>query len=302
MRNRCFVALGVALVVGFMIAGAQARPPGDGSGKRGGGPRVGGARPGNVRPGNIGAPQPGPRNLGGKLQSPAGGKRAGNRANVNFQNKVSRLKTNFTPAKHPFTPAWYANHPRAWRFPHPHADVWAAATIGVAAAWLGIDAASGDAADGDTVYTGETGQGGEADENDQAAETESDEQTNADDGLGASGGGDYLPLGVFALAPKSEQDASAVVQLAVDKQGNLRGNYYDVLTGQGQAVVGTLDKKTQRATFAVSPKGNVSFETTLEGLTQPTGSVTLRFQNGETRQWTLARFDNPAPPAPTTKR
>ena len=144
------------------------------------------------------------------------------------------------------------------------------------------------------MYTSETDQGSAADENLQAAEVLSDEQPKADDGFAASDGGQYLPLGVFALAPQSEKDATALVQLAVDKQGNLRGNYYDVLSGQDQTVDGNVDKKTQRATFKVSPNGNVSFETTLANLTRATGSVTLRFENGQTRSWTLSRLDNPA--------
>jgi hypothetical protein len=267
MRNRCFVALAVALVVGFTIAEAQARP---GGGGRRVAPRAGGARPGNVRPGNI-APdgqlgQRGISNLGDKLQSADRQNLAGNQAGGNFQNKVSKLRTNFTPANQPFTPAWYAAHPRAWQYTHPHADAWAVATFGAAATWLGVGAAGG------TVYTSET--------------------TDATD---SSEAGEFLPLGVFALAPKSERDASALVQLAVNKQGDLRGNYYDVLTGQDQTVAGTVDKATQRAKFQVSPGGKVAFETTLASLTRPTGWVTLRFQDGKTRQWMLARFDEPAP-------
>jgi len=260
MRNHGFVALGVALVVGFAIAEAQARP--GGGGRRGGGQRASGVRSGNVRPGNIGTLQQGTRNLGSKLQSATPGNLADRLGNGNVQNKVSQLKTNFTPANQPFTPAWYANHPRAWRYTHPNADVWAVATLGIATGWLGVGRAGG------TVYTSET-----------AATDET---------------GDYLPLGVFALAPKSEKDASALVELALDQQGNLRGNYYDVLSGADQTVSGAVDKATQRATFAVTPGGKVSFETTLANLTQPTGWVTLRFANGTTRQWTLARFDDPA--------
>ncbi|MEX0676226.1 MAG: hypothetical protein WD063_04085 [Pirellulales bacterium] len=272
MRNRYFLALAVALVVGLVVQDAQARPGGKGPGRPGGGARPGGLRSGPIRPGGqIG--QQGFGNLGGKLQPLGGGNVAGNLKNGNFQNKVSQLKTNFTSANQPFTPAWYADHPRAWQYTHPHADAWAVATFGAAATWLGLTAASGG-----TVYTAET-------EGDQAQDDENAVDTSA---------GDFLPLGVFALAPKSEKDASALVQLAVNKQGELRGNYYDVVTGKDQAVAGKLDKQTQRATFKVFSGGSVSFETTLASLTQSTGSVKLVFDNGPSRQWTLARFDSPA--------
>jgi hypothetical protein len=269
MRNHCLVAVGVALVMGFTIAEAGARPGGRRVAPRAGGTRSGNVRPGNITPdGQLG--QGGIRNLGDKLQSTDPQKLTGNQAGGNFQNKVSQLKTNFTPANQPFTPAWYAGHPRAWQYTHPHADAWAVATFGVAAGWLGLGAAGG------TVYTSET--------------------------VDSDAAGDFLPLGVFAMAPKSERDASALVQLALNQQGDLRGNYYDVLTGQDQVVAGTVDKTTRRATFQVGPGGKVAFETTLASLTRPTGSVTLRFQDGRTRQWTLARFDDPAPSTPDTKR
>jgi hypothetical protein len=280
MRNRGFMALGVAVLVSVLAFDVEARP---------GGGRRGGARPGGGRIGNIGgagnvrAGQIG-QNIGGKLQSLSGNV-AGNLKNGNLQNKASQLKTNFAANNQPFSASWYANHPNAWRYTHPHADAWAIATLGTAAAWLGI-AATSDAypAVTENVYTSD-----EAD-NEQSTDepaNENPQQQNADQ----QNAGDFLPLGVFAIAPRSEKDASALVQLAVDKQGQLRGNYYDVLTGRDQPISGTLDKKTQRATFQAGG-GDVTFETTLANLTARSGSVTLRFQNGQTRQWTLARFED----------
>jgi hypothetical protein len=267
MRNCRFLAVAVALVVGLAMQETQARP--GGGGRRSVGPNVGGAGGGNARPGNV-APggkvgQQNLSNLGSKLQGTVkSGNVAGNLKNGSFQNKVSQLKTNFTPTTQPFTPAWYANHPAAWQYTHPHADAWAVASFSAAATWLGVTAATtGGYVTDDTVYT--------SDEAGQEA---------------------FLPLGVFALAPQNEKEASALVQLAVNKQGELRGNYYDVLTAQDQTVAGTVDKQSQRATFKVSPGGNVSFETSLANLTQASGWITLRFANGQSRQWTLARFED----------
>lgn len=257
MRNRRFLTLTVALVVGLAMQEAQARP--GGGGRRGPAPNVGGARDGNARPGNIApAGKAGQQSLGSKLQ--------GTVKSGNFQNKVSQLKTNFTPTTQPFTPSWYANHPAAWQYTHPHADAWAVAGFGTAATWLGLRAATNGG-----YVTDET-----------TSDTEGDD-TSVDE---------FLPLGVFALAPQNEKDASALVQLAVNKQGELHGNYYDVLTAQDQTVAGKVDKQSQRATFKVSPGGNVSFETSLANLTQTSGWITLRFANGQSRQWTLARFDD----------
>jgi len=269
MRNRLLVALAFVLSVGLAIAEAQARGGGKGPGRIGGGPAgSGGARGANIGPGK--SIQPGSRNLSGKVQSLGSGNSQGNaksNAKNTAQNKVSQLKTNFTAKNQPFTPAWYANHPRAWQYMHPHADAWTVASLGAVGAWLGWTAG-----DGGTVYT-----------------------SDADDDEGqADVAGDFLPLGVFGLAPQNEKDASALVQLALNKQGQLFGNYFDVLTGKDQTVSGKVDKKTQRAAFTVGSGGGVWFETPLANLTQAKGAVTLTFSNGQTRQWTLARFDDQA--------
>jgi hypothetical protein len=268
MRKCFLVALGVTLVASALAVDADARP----GGKRAGGARVGGAGPGNVRSGSVRpggqVGQQGAGNSGGKLESLAGTNGAASATSGNLQNKASQLKTNFTTANQPFTPAWYANHPQAWRYRYPHADAWAVARFGTAAAWLGLAAT-------DNVYTSEETTAEDASDDGQA-----DEQ------------GEFLPLGVFALAPPSEKNASVLVELAVSKEGEVRGNYYDVLSGQEQPIQGRLDKQTQKATFTAGSGGKVTFETTLASLTKPTGSVTLRFENGQTRKWALARFDD----------
>jgi hypothetical protein len=100
----------------------------------------------------------------------------------------------------------------------------------------------------------------------------------------------FLPLGVFTLAPKGQEQASALVQLALGHDGKLRGTYYDLLSDQDHSVTGAVDKKTQRAAFRFGPQGKVVFETSLANLTQDSGSVAVHYENGETRGWTLARY------------
>ncbi len=280
MRNRCLVALAVVLIAALAIEEAQARP----RGRRGGTANGAAAPAGNVRQNGVlrqnGQLRQGIRNLGGKLGDAVqsgkfndainsvlgGGAKMPQTAGTHYQAGASQLKTNFTAANRPFTASWYAGHPQAWRYTHPHADAWAVASFATAAAWLGGGAYV------DETYT-------------------SDESTDGTTADAATTDGDYLSLGVFGLAPRNAEDASALVQLAVDKQGQLEGNYYDVLTGQDQVVTGSIDQQTQLATFKVTPGGKVTYETTLVSLTQPTGQVTLRFDNGQTQNWIMARFD-----------
>ncbi len=184
-----------------------------------------------------------------------------------------QLKAELSSGNRPFTPAWYADHPKAWHYTHPHADAWAVASIGTVSAWLGIAvAAPASTALGDNVFT-------------------SDSVTPPPVEIPAAG--DYLSLGVFALGPAGARDPSALLQLAVSKQGELHGNYYDVVTGQELPLSGKLDKQTQLATFKADALSSAEFEVSLVSLTRPEGSARLRFDNGQTQDWTLARFGLP---------
>lgn len=100
----------------------------------------------------------------------------------------------------------------------------------------------------------------------------------------------FLPLGVFSIAPEGQDEASALVQLAVSKAGQVRGTYYDLLTDHDQPIRGAVNKKTQQVAFTFGENGKVTFETSLANLTQPTGSVAAHFENGRTTSYTLARY------------
>ncbi len=215
------------------------------------------------------------------------GEQSGTRANSvqtgkqTYENKTSQLKTNFTDQNRPFTSNWYGNHPNAWQYSHPHADAWAVAGLGGAAGWLGLGGVGAA-----NVYTG-----GTSTSSDDGQTTDDAQSQNA-----ATTDGDQLTLGVFAIAPATQNEATALVQLSANKQGQLSGTYFDVLTEQEQPISGTIDKQG-KALFRAGQKGSVAFETTLADLTQSTGTLKLLFDNGQTREWTLARFDQERRPA-----
>ena len=294
MRQYLFSTVAVVLVGGSLLSNAEAQV-----GRRLGGrlrnppapaaPSVPDVQPAQPRP--SGQFRERVQNLGGKLQSAvdsgaldgltgkdgsplSGALPAGATPNLATN---SHLKAALPAGEQPFTPGWYAAHPTAWQYTHPHADAWAVATIGTVAVWLGIPAPlPADAASGDNVFTSQS----------VAPPAEVPEV------------GDYLPLGVFALGPHGAHDASALVQLAVSKSGELRGTYYDVVTGQEQPLSGQFDKQTQLATFKLAAPDSAEFEISLVSLTRPEGNARLRFADGQTRDWSLARFE---PPAATAK-
>lgn len=227
----------------------------------------------------------------------------------------------------PFTHGWYGHHHGAWGG-WGWGNAWAPAAFGTAAAWLGLSAADsviGGYQPVETVTTADTSdKGDQSDEGDQDApannETEQDaDQPAADEAqpqqfapstqaaeLIKSGVTDppkdakLLPLGVYSLAPKGQHEASAMLQLSVSKDGVLRGSYYDLLSNQAHPVQGAVDKKTQRVAWTVGSNGKVLFETSLANLTQETGPLSVHYENGQSRQWTVARYEGAADEAADT--
>jgi hypothetical protein len=318
MKKNFCIAVAFCTVVAFAISETQARP-GGGRGGRAAGGRPGGNRPNISRAGdgpidrgsNLGGAQLEnltPKNLNGGQFGNAGSGAASQKfqaatAQSRFgaaQNKASQLQANFTSRNEPFTPAWYADHPNAWQTTHPHADAWAVATIGTAAAWLGWGGYG--YADDSTVYTSESEEA-TTDESADDSTTETSQQaaqpeTATAEELVARGSADvpedaeFMPLGVFALAPENQKDAAAVMQLSLSKDGILRGTYCDLLTDQGQTVMGAVDKASKLVAWKLSSEGRVIFESTLGDLTQATGGVRATMPGGDIRQFVLARYDN----------
>lgn len=103
---------------------------------------------------------------------------------------------------------------------------------------------------------------------------------------------DWLPLGVFALVRDEDQHAQLTLQLAVNKQGILRGNYNDVVIDHVLPVHGAVDKETQRAAWTVDNNKNFFMEAGLSNLT--TGEApTLIHKSGRTERWLLVRLSQP---------
>jgi hypothetical protein len=177
------------------------------------------------------------------------------------------------------------------------------ASLGTAAAWLGAGAYPVYAEEDTTVQTSDDetaddtqSQSTEASAGEESSEESSDTLTPAE--LAARGNVDlpsdteFLPLGVFALGPAHQEDASAVAQLSVSKDGILRGSYADLITDQGQTIYGAVDKPSGRVAWTVGRDGKAVFATTLASLTSSSGPAVLNLPNGSTRDWTLARYED----------
>jgi hypothetical protein len=192
---------------------------------------------------------------------------------------------------------WYGRYPGAWLATGWAAGAaWNACTWDSAADYCGYDTAQPVYYDygnnvtyqDNDVYVNGQDVGTSQQYYDQAsslASTGADAQAPAD--------GDWLPLGVFALTKQDQTKSDVSIQLAVNKQGILRGNYTDTVTNQTQTVHGSVDKSTQRVAFTVGDNKTTVIETGLYNLTKDESPALLHFGKDRTEQWLLVRLKNP---------
>src|SRR5205085_1558719 len=83
---------------------------------------------------------------------------------------------------------------------------------------------------------------------------------------------EWQPLGVFALVRGEEETSDKVFQLAVNKQGVIRGNYYDAFADSTLPVYGSVDREVQRAAWVFG----ASWPTTVGPPPLPPGRATTR--------------------------
>lgn len=105
----------------------------------------------------------------------------------------------------------------------------------------------------------------------------------------------WQALGVFSLAQKGQTQSSMLFQLAINKDGIVRGNYMNQLTNETDQVYGSLDKQTQRISFTIGQNNSNStvFDTTLSDLTKDDAPVLVHYGPSNTQAMMLVRL--PAP-------
>jgi hypothetical protein len=196
-----------------------------------------------------------------------------------------------------FTPLWYRRHPAAWRPVR-----WRTASIWVAPPWPVVarlcavsgppvphDFGSTIVIEGADVYLDGTRVTSAIEYAEQAlAIADAGRQVRLDEEE------EWQPLGVFGLIQGDEQEPRAVLQLAVNKDGILRGNYYDALADNSLPVFGAVDRETQRAAWSVGAKKTVVIEAGLPNLTQRETTALVHHGATRTRQMMLVRVEPPS--------
>jgi len=103
----------------------------------------------------------------------------------------------------------------------------------------------------------------------------------------------WLTLGVFAMTQGEHADGNQLLQLAVNKSGVIRGNYYKALTDATHPVYGSVDSESQRAAWTIGARKDPTFETGVANLTRPQTTMLVHFGPSSTQQWTLVRIALP---------
>ncbi len=192
---------------------------------------------------------------------------------------------------------WYAQYPGAWVAAGLTANaIWNAATWGTTSAYCGyseqppiyydygtsvVYADSNVYINGDSAGTAEEYYAQAA----ELAKTGAEAQAPAE--------GDWLPLGVFAFTNTETPSSDITIQLAISKEGIIRGNYTDTATKRNQVVQGSMDKQTQRVAFTVGDNKTNIIETGIYNLTKDEAPCLIHFGNERTEQWLLVRLQPP---------
>jgi uncharacterized protein (TIGR03000 family) len=199
-----------------------------------------------------------------------------------------------------FGPGWWGAHPLAWRpAVWGPAVAWSWVTWPTLVSWLGWSAPPVYYNYGDniTYQDNEVYSEGQpvatADQYYQQAATLADTEPKPE-----PADTEWKPLGVFSLVQGDQSDTSAVFQLAVNKAGQIRGNYFNVLTDTNLQVHGAVDPKTQRAAWTVGDNKTTVYDSGLFNLTKEQTPVLIHFGKDRTQEWLLVRMkDKDAKPA-----
>jgi hypothetical protein len=216
---------------------------------------------------------------------------------------------------HAFTPQWWKDHPRAahayWDSHHNgwhywwRPATWAAVTGFIAGASVAgggygepIYYDYGDTVyyEGNDVYVGGQKTASAEEYYQQANNIASSPSAPAPDPADTDQqSAEWLPLGVFALSQGNAAHSNMVLQLALNKNGEIAGTFYNTTIDVARPVKGMVDKKSQRAAWAFADGKNtdVIMETGLYNLTQDQTDALVHFGKDKTQQWLMVRLNEP---------
>jgi hypothetical protein len=202
---------------------------------------------------------------------------------------------------HPsFAQGWSGNQPLAWTPNGWDAAAWGTAAL-AGAAWPAVDSWLGWGSTQSYPYDyGQyiTYQGNDVYYGSQPAGT-TEQYYNEASSLADNGAAPppndskWMPLGIFGLLEGNKKTPSITFELAVDKQGVIRGNALIEAFGVTVPVQGAIQRKTQRVCWTVGTNKTTVYDTGLYSLTLHEAPVLVHSGSKSTRQELLVRFKKP---------
>jgi len=107
---------------------------------------------------------------------------------------------------------------------------------------------------------------------------------------------EWMPFGVFALTSNEKNSATPnmYLQLAVNKDGVISGNYINNTTQSVEPIEGRVDPTSQIAVWRVKASHPTpSMETGIVNLTQDETSLLVHFPDGTTQTWLMVHLKQP---------
>ncbi|MBA3814994.1 MAG: hypothetical protein H0X29_00420 [Parachlamydiaceae bacterium] len=104
---------------------------------------------------------------------------------------------------------------------------------------------------------------------------------------------DWLPLGIFALANNAIDAAQSnrIIQLAINRSGEIAGVYYNSATDAAKDITGKVDPNNQEAYWSLDNQANFPIASTgIYNLTEDQTPITVYFTDGSVQTWTLVRL------------
>jgi hypothetical protein len=195
-----------------------------------------------------------------------------------------------------FTPDWYRRYPGAW-YPSAWAygSAWVYAPWATLGVWLGCppgqpvyyDYGNNVVSQNNSIYMNGQDMG-------TSAEYYQEAQNLAASGADGASGDQWMPLGVFAISESGQTSANLVLQLAVNKQGTIRGNMTNTKSNTNEQVEGAVNKQTERAAWTIGDDSTTVYETGIYNLTKDQTPVIVHDGADKTKQLLLVRLDQNA--------
>jgi len=223
---------------------------------------------------------------------------------VGLANRASAVRNSFNRYD-AFNGNWWARHHDAWYYPWWDGYAWGITSWAALAPFWGVAAAAAPIEydygnnityEGDTVYYGSQPAASASDYYDQAVELAESAPAQAVPTSAtqvaeqpAQQKKDWKPFGVFSLVQPGQTNSTTLFQIAVNKNGAIRGNYYNMLTDDVKPISGAVDKKTMRACWAVSGNKSVVYDTGVSNLLKPQSPILVHFAKEKTQEWLLVR-------------